>query len=93
MQLQESRLERVIAASEKDAFRAKEDRWEVQIKFGSGSTDDLPSDAVRERRRRDKRRSTGVHIKRFAATDACERRRPTQARTIADRAWYSACCA
>ena len=41
VQLQESR-------PEKSSSPSREDHWEMQIKFGTGTRDEMPSDAVRE---------------------------------------------
>jgi hypothetical protein len=49
VQLQESRPEKERSGTENDPARLqKKARWEMQIKFGSGAKDEMPSDAVRD---------------------------------------------
>jgi hypothetical protein len=49
VQLQESRPEKERPGSENEPSRPqKKARWEMQIKFGSGAKDEMPSDAVRD---------------------------------------------
>jgi hypothetical protein len=49
VQLQESRPEKEPAGSEVDAAGPKrKQRWEMQIKFGSGTQEEMPSTEVRE---------------------------------------------
>jgi hypothetical protein len=49
VQLQESRPEKDRPSTQNNpSLPQKKTRWEMQIKFGSGSKDDMPSDAVRD---------------------------------------------
>jgi hypothetical protein len=43
--------------------------------------------------RRGKRRSTAVHLERFATTDVCKCRRRSRVHPVADYEWYGAYCA